>query len=248
MDRLTAACAEIEAETEIGAVWDRAVACLRQVGVGVVLYNSTDPARRDVRTLATAPEIYGDTDPAQDPFLEHCCRSYAITLTGVSYMGDYDYLPPKARDFIASAQAAGFVSGLGIPMRLDGSARFGGFNLGTSLPRAAFEADMLPHQEQFRLFCLVVHRRLEELGFEAPVQRGFRSRLVAPEGGALDQLSPREREVIWLQAQGLPRKEVARMCSISPHTVAEYTSKAYRKLGVKNRIEAARLVLMEAAE
>lgn len=244
MAGLMAACAEIEAQTEIAAVWELAVAILKDERVDVVLYISTDPARQDVRTLATAPEIYGQANPAQDPFLDHCCASYGITHTGVAFLKDYDYLPDEARAFIQSAESAGFVSGLGIPMRLDGSARFGGFNLGTGLSRAEFEARILPQQETYRLFCLVVHRRLEELGFEeidAPAD--FRSRLVAPEEGVLQDLSPREREVIWLQVQGLPRKEVARMCAISPHTVAEYTSKAYRKLGVKNRMEAARLVL-----
>ena len=134
-------------------------------------------------------------------------------------------------------------------MRLQGSPRYGGFNLGTRMDRARFETEIVPRQEAFRLFCLVVHRRLEELGFDGALPAntadlpGFRARLIAPESDALSTLSPREREVLWLQVQGLPRKEVARMCAISPHTVAEYTSKAYRKLGIRNRMEAARLLL-----
>jgi DNA-binding CsgD family transcriptional regulator len=243
MKTLITACADIEQFTDIDDVWNTAVATLKTAYVDVVLYVSSDPARGDVRSLATAPEIYGSADPAEDPFLEHCCTSYSITHTGVAFLDDYDYLPEEARGFIRSAAKSGFVSGLGIPMRLEGSTRFGGFNLGTGFDRARFEAEILLHEEVYRLFCLVVHRRLEELGFEEEASADFRTKLVAPEKGILRSLSPREREVIFLQVQGLSRKEVARMCAISPHTVAEYTYKAYRKMGVKNRMEAARLVL-----
>ena len=62
---------------------------------------------------------------------------------------------------------------------------------------------------------------------------------LAPQTKVTDQLSPREREIIYLIARGLSRKECARLCQISPHTVAEYTKNAYRKLGVRNRFEAA---------
>ena len=41
----------------------------------------------------------------------------------------------------------------------------------------------------------------------------------------------------------MTRKEIARSCTLSPHTVADYTQTAYRKLGVKNRVEATRVVL-----
>ena len=57
-----------------------------------------------------------------------------------------------------------------------------------------------------------------------------------------DKLTPREREVLFLIAQGFSRKECARMCMISVNTVSEYAKKAYGKLGLRNRAEAATLL------
>jgi two-component system response regulator DesR len=51
-------------------------------------------------------------------------------------------------------------------------------------------------------------------------------------------LSEREVEVVHLVATGATNKEIAGSLHLSPHTVKEYTSTIYRKLGVKNRAEA----------
>ncbi|SFI42053.1 helix-turn-helix transcriptional regulator [Jannaschia pohangensis] len=237
-------CAEIEALSDADAVWRRAIDILADEGIPVVMHLASAPDRSDVRVMTTTPEIHAAVPPADDPFLEHCCSSYRITHTGAAFLDDYPYLPDIARDFIKAAVSHGFRSGLGIPMRLEGSPRFGGFNLGSPLDRVAFEAQIIPREEEFRLFCLVVHRRLEELSTPPPVEGEdlFRHLLLSPPASRLDALSPREREVLYLQARGLSRKEVARMCGISPHTVAEYTANAYRKTGIRNRAEAARVV------
>ena len=248
---LFAAGATVETMTEIQQVWDATLETLGSVGIDIAIYLSSDAAIEDIRVLSNAPAIHADAPPAEDPFLEWCCRNYEVNLTGVAFVDDYPYLPAEAKAFIRAAAEHGFRSGVAIPTRLSGSARFGGFNLGTGLDRAAFESLVVPHVDALRFFCLIVHRKLEELGFDtAPTptdasavgSETFRARLLAPPGEALDSLSPREREVIYLQAQGMARKEVARMCGISPNTVAEYTSKAYRKLGINNRAQAARLV------
>ena len=106
------------------------------------------------------------------------------------------------------------------------------------------EEKIIPYTEQLRFFCLVIHRRLEELIVNRPAENPeFRELLIAPKSASLEGLSPREKEVLYLIAQGISRKECARLCGISPHTVAEYTKGAYRKLGVSNRVEAANLVL-----
>jgi DNA-binding NarL/FixJ family response regulator len=52
------------------------------------------------------------------------------------------------------------------------------------------------------------------------------------------QLSKREREVLELVAAGETNSEIASHLHLSPHTVKEYASSAYRKLGVRNRLEA----------
>jgi DNA-binding NarL/FixJ family response regulator len=53
-------------------------------------------------------------------------------------------------------------------------------------------------------------------------------------------LSAREREVLTLIASGATNREIAERLYLSPHTVKEHASSLYRKLGVKNRAEAAR--------
>jgi DNA-binding NarL/FixJ family response regulator len=53
-------------------------------------------------------------------------------------------------------------------------------------------------------------------------------------------LSDREREVLTLIASGATNREIAERLYLSPHTVKEHASALYRKLGVKNRAEAAR--------
>jgi DNA-binding NarL/FixJ family response regulator len=51
-------------------------------------------------------------------------------------------------------------------------------------------------------------------------------------------LSPREREVLDLIANGSTNREIAAALHLSPHTIKEHTSSLYRKLGARNRAEA----------
>jgi two-component system response regulator DesR len=52
------------------------------------------------------------------------------------------------------------------------------------------------------------------------------------------ELSARERQVVGLIGSGATNREIADQLYLSPHTVKEYTSSVYRKLGVRNRAEA----------
>ena len=56
-----------------------------------------------------------------------------------------------------------------------------------------------------------------------------------------DPLTPREREVLRLAAEGVSSEEVAKKLSLSPGTVRNYLSEAIEKLGATNRIDAARI-------
>jgi len=58
--------------------------------------------------------------------------------------------------------------------------------------------------------------------------------------GPSTPLSPREREVLDLIGRGATNREIASELFLSPHTVKDHTSSLYRKLGVRNRAEAAR--------
>jgi DNA-binding NarL/FixJ family response regulator len=53
------------------------------------------------------------------------------------------------------------------------------------------------------------------------------------------KLSPRERQLMWLIAQGLSNKQLAAELSISEGTVKVYLAKLFRKVGVHDRYELA---------
>lgn len=54
----------------------------------------------------------------------------------------------------------------------------------------------------------------------------------------LEQLSPREREVLLLSSQSFPVKEVAAKLFITERTVQAHLSSVYAKFGAKNKTEA----------
>ncbi len=56
----------------------------------------------------------------------------------------------------------------------------------------------------------------------------------------LATLTPREREVLRLLAEGLTDHEIAQALTLSPRTIESHVSSILHKLGVRNRAEAAR--------
>jgi DNA-binding NarL/FixJ family response regulator len=58
--------------------------------------------------------------------------------------------------------------------------------------------------------------------------------------GPATPLSEREREVLEQIGNGATNREIAENLFLSPHTVKDHTTALYRKLGVRNRAEAAR--------
>lgn len=53
-----------------------------------------------------------------------------------------------------------------------------------------------------------------------------------------DVLTPRQREVLELVAEGLSNAQIARRLFLTEFTVKQHLSKAYRLLGVRNRNQA----------
>ena len=51
-------------------------------------------------------------------------------------------------------------------------------------------------------------------------------------------LTPREREILGLLAEGLTMRQMAGGSDISPRTVETHVAKLYRKLGVRTRVQA----------
>jgi len=74
--------------------------------------------------------------------------------------------------------------------------------------------------------------QLRENGAWAPSQRGRR--------GYGSELSPREREVARMLAEGRTNREIADGLFLSPRTVEQHVAKVLRKLGVRSRTEIAR--------
>jgi DNA-binding NarL/FixJ family response regulator len=56
----------------------------------------------------------------------------------------------------------------------------------------------------------------------------------------LEELTPREKEILRLMSEGLTNVQLARMLWLSEQTVKFHLSNIYRKLGVANRTEAGR--------
>ncbi|MCA3181849.1 MAG: response regulator transcription factor [Burkholderiales bacterium] len=55
--------------------------------------------------------------------------------------------------------------------------------------------------------------------------------------GGADRLSPRERDVARLLAEGHSHKAIARILGVAPTTIRTQTYRMYRKLGVRNRAQ-----------
>jgi DNA-binding NarL/FixJ family response regulator len=60
-----------------------------------------------------------------------------------------------------------------------------------------------------------------------------------PEGGLIEPLSDREREVLLMLAQGIPNKEIADKLHIAEGTVKNHVSNILGKLQAENRTQAA---------
>jgi len=58
----------------------------------------------------------------------------------------------------------------------------------------------------------------------------------------LSELTPREREVVLLVAEGLSNRQVGGRLYLAEGTVRNYLSTAFDKLGVSRRAEVARLI------
>jgi DNA-binding NarL/FixJ family response regulator len=63
-------------------------------------------------------------------------------------------------------------------------------------------------------------------------------RLVKP-GGGMTRLTPREAAVVQLLAEGLSTREIGQKLGLTEHTIRNYLSAIYDKVGVSSRVELA---------
>ena len=76
---------------------------------------------------------------------------------------------------------------------------------------------------------------------QAPLAPRAASELLADrfEGRPAAELTPREREVLEMVAEGLPNKLIARRLEISEATVKAHLTRIFERLGVSDRTQAA---------
>jgi DNA-binding NarL/FixJ family response regulator len=72
----------------------------------------------------------------------------------------------------------------------------------------------------------------------ATAELGRLARRVRESSGARESLTERELEILELLARGQTVQQAATRLGLSPRTVETHIGKAYRKLGVKNRVQA----------
>lgn len=226
--RLIGTAGTIENAKTIEEAWERFLKAVAAVGFEFAIYltagsdNEAPPC-----SLSNLPEVPETSRTLFDPFLDHCCNSYEITRTGTEYLESHPYLTNAEQDFVRDvAKTTGFISGVGIPVKLKGSERYGGFNLGTRLPREEFEATHAANFETYRAYCLIAHRRFEELRRRSAGQMSARA------------LSPREKQCITLLAAGLRTPRIAEALGVSEPAIHLYVRNARRKLDAKTREEA----------
>ncbi|MGH9681175.1 MAG: response regulator transcription factor [Candidatus Acidiferrales bacterium] len=63
-------------------------------------------------------------------------------------------------------------------------------------------------------------------------------RILKP-GGGMGRLTPREAEVVHLLAEGMSTREISLKLLVTEHTIRNYLSNIYDKLGVSSRVELA---------
>jgi DNA-binding CsgD family transcriptional regulator len=78
------------------------------------------------------------------------------------------------------------------------------------------------------------------------LRRNVRRRRPVSSSSSAACLTPREREIVGLVAEGMTNAEVARILWISPGTVRKHLENAYDKLGVRTRAGAVAALLRHA--
>ncbi|MEV5385329.1 LuxR C-terminal-related transcriptional regulator [Streptomyces sp. NPDC052721] len=94
-----------------------------------------------------------------------------------------------------------------------------------------------------------VRSRLRKLGIKTGARPSVKPAAAAPAAGAPDAgwrgLTPSELGVVRLIAHGATNRQAAERLFLSPHTVNTHVRHAFEKLGIRSRVQLARLYLSE---
>lgn len=228
---------QLEGAESGDALWQMLLTMLSANGIDFVIYVTCDPGQKNIELRTNLN--FGHLPDLQhfDPFLKYCCDSYEATKTGLVYIDDYPYLDEGSRAFIYGAAELGFTAGLALPVKTNSGKRYGGFNLGATLSREVFEEKIVPLEKSLRSVLLIAHRKFSELDVIS-TRVDNPSVDINSELLTLD-LTEREKDILYLLCKGHSRKECARFCDLSVHTVSDYVKSLYQKLGVTTRYAAA---------
>lgn len=166
-----------------------------------------------------------------DPFFQYCCATRTPIGTGAAYLPDHPYLDLDQRRLILEASEAGMTAGFSCTTRKSGPAGAGGWNIGSSLPRAEVERILAQRYELFQLAAQLTHERI--------------TTLPSGTGREIAELSVRERECLSWSASGLRTKQIAQRMGLRPVTVELYLKNARKKLGAATREQAVSIALLD---
>ncbi|MEM8797451.1 MAG: LuxR C-terminal-related transcriptional regulator [Pseudomonadota bacterium] len=233
MDRgLLEAARKIETAVKIERLWDIYTEALHPYGIDQALYmTDSDGPPSEPFVISTLPDNWPAAllaDPEfVEPFLNYCCATFEITKAGIEFLPDHDtYLDEANKLYIQQMTKFEWRAALGIPCRLVGTGRRGGFIIGNNLDGFTFERKILPLAPMLQSFCLIAHRRIEAIQNQDLAGNGQKP------------LSAREHQTISLIAKGLRPKQIAHELGVSEASVRLYLKNARMKLGADTKEEA----------
>ena len=240
----------MESLNNLDKIWDEVVPLANELGFDFVIYTIANNSSNNFYYYDNLGLHPKNEEDFYDPFLDYCCHSYDTMFTGPEFLDmhtDLD-MPPKAYELIERGTKLGMISGLAIPLRLHGSNRYGGFNLGSRLKRVEFETLCSEVQSSAQVACMLVHRHIEKVLDEQGILVESLEHSFIPQQEKLSKiegLTPRENDILKKIANGYSRKKCADELSLSEGTISTHVKNIYRKLGVHNRVQATNFILQK---
>lgn len=240
----------IESLNDLESIWGEFVPLAKELGFDYVIYtisNNNSDGFYYYDNFGLHPK---NDENFYDPFLDFCCHSYDTMFTGPEFLETHKNLnmPPEAYGLIERGTQLGMISGLAIPLRLMGSNRYGGFNLGSGLKRGEFEALCDNIKGAAQVVCMLVHRHIESVLDQQRIlmeKTDVNMEATSVKSNKLDALTPRENDILSKIANGYSRQKCADALHLSESTISTHMKNIYRKLGVHNRVQATNIILQQ---
>jgi len=151
---------------------------------------------------------------------------------------DLELDDPQGLEVLRTLRAGGFLGGvLALSDRTDGATVLEAMRLGADgyLTKADGLRDIGTAMLRIARGERVVDGSLERAAVH---ELGRFARQARESSEVAGTITPRERQILQLLAEGLTMRQVARRLGISPRTVETHVAKLYRKLDVRTRVQA----------